>query len=118
MSKFGTVVLIPFPFTDLSQTKLRPAVVLSRPSLGKDVIVAFLTSRSGTSSAFGLSIPQTLNKAAGLLYPTILRLDKIATLEHSLILGKIGHIPESFLQRHAAMWDSLFGFKVPRVPGA
>ena len=43
--KRGTVVLTPFPFTDLSGTKVRPAVVVSpsdRP--GEDVILAFISS--------------------------------------------------------------------------
>ncbi|MEM3464070.1 MAG: type II toxin-antitoxin system PemK/MazF family toxin, partial [Candidatus Bathyarchaeia archaeon] len=39
----GKIVLIPFPFTDLTRTKLRPALVLFEGE--KDVIVAFISSR-------------------------------------------------------------------------
>src|SRR3990172_3658799 len=46
----GTVVFVPFPFTDLSSEKLRPAVVISSPRLGGvDVCVVFITSRIATS---------------------------------------------------------------------
>jgi len=40
----GKIVLIPFPFTDLTATKLRPALVLYEGE--KDVVVAFISSRT------------------------------------------------------------------------
>ncbi len=40
----GAVVLVPFPFSDLSQTKLRPAVVLAESSRG-DWILCQVTSK-------------------------------------------------------------------------
>jgi len=39
----GKIVLIPFPFTDLTAAKMRPALVLHEGR--KDVIVAFISSR-------------------------------------------------------------------------
>jgi mRNA interferase MazF len=39
----GRIVLIPFPFTDLSASKLRPALVLYEGE--QDVVVAFISSR-------------------------------------------------------------------------
>jgi hypothetical protein len=41
----GKVVLVPFPFDDLSATKLRPAVCLTEPiGTNRHVVVAFITS--------------------------------------------------------------------------
>lgn len=46
--KRGTVVLVPFPFTDLSGQKIRPAVVVSRSDRpGSDVVLAFITAHRG-----------------------------------------------------------------------
>lgn len=46
----GTVALPPFPFTDLTGRKVRPALVVSRSNrLGADVILAFITTWHGQS---------------------------------------------------------------------
>lgn len=42
----GKIVLVPFPFTDLSSRKLRPALVLHEGN--RDVVVAFISSRLPT----------------------------------------------------------------------
>ena len=47
--KRGDVVLIPFPFTDLSTTKQRPALVISSEAFhqqGTDLLVCAITSQS------------------------------------------------------------------------
>ena len=40
----GKIVLIPFPFTDLSGSKVRPAIILSNNKKGEDCLVAFISS--------------------------------------------------------------------------
>ena len=40
----GDIVLVPFPFTDLTTEKLRPAVVISADPQKTDVIIAFISS--------------------------------------------------------------------------
>src|SRR3989338_952000 len=42
--KRGDVILVPFPFTDLSSTKVRPAVIVSADPQEDDVIIAFISS--------------------------------------------------------------------------
>ena len=45
MFNFGKIVLIPFPFTDLTSSKVRPALIISEQNnRSEDVIVAFITS--------------------------------------------------------------------------
>jgi len=52
--KRGTVVLTPFPFTNLSGQKVRPAVVVSRSDRqGRDILLAFITGQQ--PSTFNIS---------------------------------------------------------------
>ncbi|MCR9131080.1 MAG: type II toxin-antitoxin system PemK/MazF family toxin [bacterium] len=86
------IVLIPFPFTDLTTSKRRPAVVLSPESYneGHDIVLMFLTSNLKTAPKLGDHLISDW-KGAGLPKPTISRM-KFATIEKKLILKKIGQI--------------------------
>jgi hypothetical protein len=49
MIEFGSIVLTRFPFTDLSGTKFRPALVISRDNARRsDVVPTFITSKPHT----------------------------------------------------------------------
>ena len=55
-SKFGDVVLVPFPFTDQTAAKRRPAVIVSSDAYHRerpDVIVVAVTSRTGNPASVG-----------------------------------------------------------------
>ncbi|MGQ9691216.1 MAG: type II toxin-antitoxin system PemK/MazF family toxin [Thermoproteota archaeon] len=93
----GKIVLVPFPFTDLTTVKFRPALVLFEGE--RDVVVAFISSR----------IPQELKltdfliekthpdfKSTGLKMDSVIKLDKVATLLKDLIAGEIGEIAKVF----------------------
>ena len=79
----GDVVLVPFPFTDLSTAKQRPALVVSSDALNsarEDVIVVAITSQVPTKLADDeLSIPSADLNACGLPKASIVRLSKIAS---------------------------------------
>lgn len=84
----GDVVLVPFPFTDLTGSKFRPALVLFT-SL-KDVTVAFITTQIKLCKETDIELkPSSKN---GLKKISVLLLDKIATLEKSLVVGKLGEL--------------------------
>ena len=86
----GDVVLVRFPFTDLSSTKNRPALVLSTPKFTMqqgDVVVLALTSRPQRHSSFRLA----RWRAAGLPKPTWLK-PVIGTLAQSLVLRRLGKL--------------------------
>ena len=52
MYKFGTIILIPFPFTDLSKSKIRPALIVSQSNLNsEDITVCFITAKKTTNKS-------------------------------------------------------------------
>ena len=52
----GDVVLVPFPFADLTGQKVRPAVVLSADPQGSELILAFVTSVLTNRSTRGAEV--------------------------------------------------------------
>ncbi|MDI6905812.1 MAG: type II toxin-antitoxin system PemK/MazF family toxin [Candidatus Bathyarchaeia archaeon] len=89
----GKIVLIPFSFTNLTTTKLRPASVLLESE--KDVVVAFISSRLPREHGPTLIVIDETHsefKVTGLKVASVIRLDKVATISKELILGEIGEI--------------------------
>ncbi len=97
--KRGTIILAKFPFTDLSGSKRRPAIVLS-PSSSKDgdFIVAFISSKTDNLSSkydLLLNISDSGFAQTGLKQNSIIRMDKLATLHTSVISGELGSLPKT-----------------------
>ena len=89
----GKIVLIPFPFTDLTAAKLRPAIVLFEGE--RDVVVAFISSRvprRATLTDIVVDEAHVEFELTGLKVSSVIRLDKVATISKNLILGEIGEI--------------------------
>lgn len=111
MFAFGSIVLTRFPFTDLSGDKRRPALVISRDNHRRtDLVVCFVTSvpRTGPDMAPIAPVPGT-----GLKVSSMVRFDKIATLDPAVITGKLGDAPSAWLDAHRATFFGVFGFKPP-----
>ncbi len=87
----GRVVLVPFPFTDLSGMKVRPALILFASKKGDDCICAFISSQT-TKKKQPFTVPIFSSKSNGLKINSLVFVDKIATLEKKVILGEIGVI--------------------------
>jgi len=99
MSK-GDIVLVYFPFTDLTGRKLRPALVLYES--WNDLIVSFISSRiERYNPKVSVLVKETDPgfKQTGLKTSSVIRLDKIATLHKSLVAGRIGTLPEYFKEK-------------------
>jgi len=91
----GDVVLVAFPFTDLSGSKRRPALIVSAQNSGPDYTLAFISSViPATVSQYELLFSSTDSdfSQTGLKVPSLLCLDKLATLERTLIARRIGKI--------------------------
>jgi mRNA interferase MazF len=88
----GDIVLIPFPFTDLSGNKNRPAIVLVDSD--DDVVVTFLTTQLSWLSEFDFIMqPSDLN---GLKKTSLVRLNKLATIDKDLIIGRLGSLDRHY----------------------
>jgi mRNA interferase MazF len=88
--KKGSVVLIPFPFTDLRGSKVRPAVVLTVDRL--DVMICFITSGLKWKTEDDIYVLPSKNN--GLKAPSLIRIGKIATVKSALILGILGELSD------------------------
>jgi len=92
--KKGDIVLIPFPFTDLSGNKNRPALILIDSE--DDVTVCFITSQLKWQSEFDLPIkPSDVN---GLKTASLIRLNKFATIDKDLIIGRLGDLDKDYIE--------------------
>jgi mRNA interferase MazF len=97
MYKKGTVILTPFPFTDLSGTKVRPAIIVSKGLVGDDVVVIFLTSQKNSKGTY--LAPLKPSQENGLRTPSKAVCHKIATLDKKVVLGEIGTVEKDAMSR-------------------
>ncbi len=96
MYKRGDVVLVPFPFSDLSSVKTRPAVVVSVEELQREtgnLIVAMITSVEH-KTRFDCEIRDW--RLANLASPSYVRA-KLATIEQSLVKYQPGSLTHADL---------------------
>lgn len=106
----GDLVLVPFPFTDLTSAKTRPALVLSRPDYNhasRDVIVCGVTSN--LSNAAHSVLIQSRDLARGRLpAPSRIKVDKVATLQQTLVRRRVGRLKSAPLDQVYREFWTLF----------
>ena len=88
---FGDVVLVPFPFTDQSGAKKRPAVVVSRDRYNenrRDLVIMAITSQVRQPLGFAEALVADW-QAAGLIKPSVLK-PVLTTIEQGLVVRTMG----------------------------
>ena len=98
--KRGDIVLVRFPFSDYSTTKLRPALIISKNN-EKEICVAFISSVISVElekTDFLLTEDDDDFLQTRLKKDSVFKMNKIATLDKSIILGRLGEVSER-LQR-------------------
>ena len=84
----GDIVVVPFPFSDLSQSKRRPALVVASAG-GDDLILCQMTSRASRDRYAILIDPADL--ASGTLnQPGHVRPNRLFTADQQIVLYRIG----------------------------
>ncbi len=91
----GAVVVVPFPFSDLSQAKLRPAVILADAGRGDWILTQITSNPYGDPRAIELSEPSF--REGSLRVTSYARPGKLFTANHSLIAGRVGALRDDVL---------------------
>ena len=108
MCSRGDIILVPFPFTDLSSAKVRPALVLSpKKEKSLDMIVCFISSQIDVQSPHAVRVEPSAEN--GLKVSSLVRFDKIATLDRRIALGRLGKVTPLWLASHRKNFLSVFG---------
>jgi mRNA interferase MazF len=96
------IALVPFPFSDLSASKVRPVLILSNDEYNQqsaDVLVCGLTTNL-TPSPYSIVIDTTdVERPGTLRHTSKIKADTIASLEQSLLIKQIARVrPAVFKQ--------------------
>lgn len=90
----GKIFLVPFPYDDLSATKVRPALCLTNPiGTRRHVLLAYITSRIPSNLLETDIVLETNHPdfaATGLRQPSTIRLHQLATVSTVVIQRKLG----------------------------
>lgn len=86
----GTVVLVPFPFSDLSATKLRPALVLAEAGMGDWILCQITGNPYSDPRALKLIVADF--SVGSLSRVSYVRPGKLFTAHESLILQQMGRL--------------------------
>jgi len=109
MFERGELLLVPFPFSDLSATKRRPVLALTSPDAYGDFIALPVTSRP--QAEFGIPL-----NSADLIRGTLpasswIRIDRIVTLNTSLVVKAIGRVRDDLLTQSVERFCGHIGFR-------
>jgi len=108
----GKVVLVPFPFDDLSSNKVRPAVCLTEPvGAHQHVVLAFISSRAPAErldSDLGLGPEDADFAATGLRVASTVRLHRLMTVSASIIQRDLGVLSPRLLAPVSSKLRDLF----------
>ncbi len=88
----GDIVVLPFPFSDLSATKKRPALTVAN-LLGDDTILCQITSKARTDN-YSIGLLERDFKTGSLNKDSSIRPNRLFTADKSIILYKLGSLKE------------------------
>lgn len=91
----GEIVLVKFPFTDLSGTKVRPALLLKM--IDEDVLLMFITTNLLSNNGFDILVQPSIQN--GLKKTSLLKVCKLITLHNTLVYGRLGFLTKSIHQK-------------------
>jgi len=105
----GKIVLVRFPFTDLTAAKLRPALVIHANR--DDIVAVFISSRAPPRISLTELIVRMDHPdfpATGLKVSSVIRFDKVATVSRDLIEGEIGEVSGTLIGECNGIMSQVF----------
>ena len=88
----GDVVVLPFPFSDLTTSKKRPAVVVASLT-GDDVLVCQITSKT-ISDQYGVAVSAGDFTTGKLHHASNIRPNRLFTADSAIVLYRAGKLAE------------------------
>ena len=97
----GDIVLVKFPFTNISGEKLRPALIITEESKFKDFILAIITTQFDQMEKYDMLLTADSKdfQKTGLKRESLLKLNKLTTLNKRMIVGKIGILTKELMNQ-------------------
>lgn len=90
----GQVLKVLFPFSDLSDAKKRPGLVVATIS-GDDTILCQITSQNDEQDPYAIPLTEADFEDGNLRQTSYIRPNKIFTADPTIISGVIGYIKQS-----------------------
>ena len=110
--KKGDVILVPFPFSNQTASKKRPAVIISSDAYNNvslDIVIMAITSHIEKTIGIGEYLLQDWNNS-GLLKPSAIK-PAISTIEQTLVVRKLGALSHRDLVSLENAVKELLGIK-------
>lgn len=108
----GQIILVSYPFTDQTASKLRPALVIStaRFNTGEDFVAVPISSSIEQQKTLGFVISDTDNYFAGtrLRRSSTVKWSKPMTISTTIVQSKLGVIPKHVLEKIQERLRSMF----------
>jgi mRNA interferase MazF len=107
---FGDIILVPFPFTDQTTVKKRPAVIVSSATYNRqrpDVIIMAVTSQRPSAGSFG-EVRLGQWRRSGLVKPSVVK-PIFTTIEKGLVQKRLGRLADTDRSSLQAILEDLLG---------
>ena len=105
--KTGEILLVPFPFSELTNIKVRPAVVVSSTKdKYEDIIVSAISSVIPDSLSPNEIIIE-ISPINNLRIKSVIKVDRIVTIKKESVIAKIGKLSEMELNEFISVFKNL-----------
>ncbi len=104
----GDVVVIPFPFSDLTGTKRRPALVLADLA-GDDIILCQITSQQSEKDKYSIELDNNHFNVGELSIKSNIRPNRVFTADKNIIVKKVGSVKNEKIKQVIQAFYKIIG---------